>query len=238
MDQIVSAQPGLVPQMSGKLTRERIWGATCFVDHVSDFIYVHLMKSLTTEDTITAKRAFEKLFHHANRKVKSYRADNGRFQDKEWLENCNLQQQKITFCGVGHHSQNGKIEAKNKYLTLTARTLLLHGMRMWPEMISTYLWPFAMKAAADRHNSLHLDEDGRTPESKLHGLPVEEIPVKTFHTLFCPVFVLDSRAHLAGGKVLKWEPRARCGVYLGHSPLHAGSVALVFNPVTGLVSHL
>ena len=236
VDQIVSAQPGLVPQMSGKLTRERIWGATCFVDHVSDFIYVHLMKSLTTEDTITAKRAFEKLFHHANRKVKSYRADNGRFQDKEWLEHCNLQQQKITFCGVGHHSQNGKIEAKNKYLTLTARTLLLHGMRMWPEMISTYLWPFAMKAAADRHNSLHLDEDGRTPESKLHGLPVEEIPVKTFHTLFCPVFVLDSRAHSAGGKVPKWEPRARCGVYLGHSPLHAGSVALVFNPVTGLVS--
>ena len=34
----------------------------------------------------------------------------------------------------------------------------------------------------------------------------------------------------------KWEPRSRCGVYLGHSPMHAGSVALVFNPRTGRVS--
>ena len=34
----------------------------------------------------------------------------------------------------------------------------------------------------------------------------------------------------------KWEPRARLGIYLGHSPAHAGSVALVMNPKTGLVS--
>ena len=34
----------------------------------------------------------------------------------------------------------------------------------------------------------------------------------------------------------KWEPRSRIGVYLGHSPFHAGSVALVFNPTTGRVS--
>ena len=235
-DQVVSAQPGLVPQMSGKLTSERIWGATTFVDHVSDYVYVHTMKSFTSEDTLVAKKAFEKIFTLAGRKVKSYRCDNGRFADKAWLDDCNLHQQAVSFCGVGHHSQNGKIEAKNKFLTLTARTLLLHGMRMWPEMISTYLWPFAMKAAADRHNTLHLDEDGLSPEAKLHGISMENVPVKTFHTLFCPVFVLDSRAHSAGGKVPKWEPRSRCGVYLGHSPIHAGSVALVFNPVTGLIS--
>ena len=34
----------------------------------------------------------------------------------------------------------------------------------------------------------------------------------------------------------KWEPRSRIGVYLGHSPFHVGSVALVFNPKTGRVS--
>ena len=34
----------------------------------------------------------------------------------------------------------------------------------------------------------------------------------------------------------KWEQRARIGIYLGHSPFHAGSVALVLNPRTGLVS--
>ncbi len=35
---------------------------------------------------------------------------------------------------------------------------------------------------------------------------------------------------------LKWEPRSRLGIYVGHSPSHAGSVALVLNPRTGHVS--
>ena len=35
--------------------------------------------------------------------------------------------------------------------------------------------------------------------------------------------------------IRKWDPRARLGVYLGHSPLHAAS-ALVLNPGTGHVS--
>ncbi|KAL7447818.1 hypothetical protein ACHAXS_000095, partial [Conticribra weissflogii] len=36
--------------------------------------------------------------------------------------------------------------------------------------------------------------------------------------------------------VPKWEPRARLGIYVGCSPNHAGNVALVLNPKTGLVS--
>ena len=43
VDQIVSAQPGLIPQMSGFLTSKKLLGATTFVDHVSDYVYVHLM---------------------------------------------------------------------------------------------------------------------------------------------------------------------------------------------------
>ena len=237
VDQIVSAQPGLVPQMSGFLTHERIWGATTFVDHVTDYVYVHLMKNFTIEETLSAKKAFEKIFAAAEHDVKSYRADNGRFADKKWQESCDRLDQKVTFCGVGNHRQNGKIEAKNKQLTLAARTLLLHGMRLWPEMISTYFWPFAMKAAAESHNRLSVDIDGNTPESRLYGVKQpQSIPIKSFHTLFCPVYVLDHRLHAAGGSIPKWEPRARCGVYLGHSPIHAGNVALVFNPVTGRVS--
>jgi hypothetical protein len=40
VDQIISAQPGLLPQMAGFLTSKRIWVCTNFVDHVSDYIYV------------------------------------------------------------------------------------------------------------------------------------------------------------------------------------------------------
>ena len=145
--------------------------------------------------------------------------------------------QTISFCGVGAHHQNGIVEGKNKILTQGARTLLLHGMRMWPLMITTMFWPFAIKAMAERMNKLHILSDGSTPESKLYGLDKNTIPVGSYHTLFCPIYVLDSRSQSAGAiGPPKWEPRSRIGIYLGHSPFHAGSVALVFNPTTGLVS--
>ena len=61
--------------------------------------------------------------------------------------------------------------------------------------------------------------------------------MKDFYTFGCPVYVLDSRLQDAGGPgIPKWEPRSRLGIYVGHSPYHAGSVALVLNPKTGLVS--
>ena len=34
----------------------------------------------------------------------------------------------------------------------------------------------------------------------------------------------------------KWEPQSQLEIYVGHSPSHAGSVALVLNPQTGHVS--
>ena len=34
----------------------------------------------------------------------------------------------------------------------------------------------------------------------------------------------------------KWEPRSRLGIYVGHSPAHVGTVALVLNQRTGHVS--
>jgi len=108
---------------------------------------------------------------------------------------------------------------------------------MWPQMIDSMFWPFAFKAMAERMNNLQVNLDGTTPESIMHGVDAKEIPVKSYHTLFCPIYVLDSRLQSAGGPgPPKWEPRSRIGVYLGHSPFHAGSIALVLKPSTGRVS--
>ncbi len=38
IDQMISAQPGLIPQIAGFLTNLRIWGATIFVNHYSDYV--------------------------------------------------------------------------------------------------------------------------------------------------------------------------------------------------------
>ena len=67
---------------------------------------------------------------------------------------------------------------------------------------------------AERMNKLHIHPDGSTPESKLYGIDPDEIPVGTYHTLFCPVYVLDSKLQSARGiGPLKWDPRSCIGVY-------------------------
>ena len=40
VDQLMSDQPILVPQFSGKLTSSHIWSAQVMVNHVSDLTYV------------------------------------------------------------------------------------------------------------------------------------------------------------------------------------------------------
>ena len=57
-----------------------------------------------------------------------------------------------------------------------------------------------------------------------------------FHTWGCPVFILDAPNQSGSIGTPKWSPKSHTGIYLGHSPCHAGSVALVLNLKTGLVS--
>jgi len=59
IDQLVSTTAGLVPQAKGVLTTRRYTGATIFVDHASDLTYVHLMETLSGDETLKAKQAFE-----------------------------------------------------------------------------------------------------------------------------------------------------------------------------------
>ena len=64
----------------------------------------------------------------------------------------------------------------------------------------------------------------------------KEIVISDFHTWGCPVYILDAENQSGGIGTPKWEPRSHTGIYLGQSPCHAGSVALVLNLRTGLIS--
>jgi hypothetical protein len=59
--------------------------------------------------------------------------------------------------------------------------------------------------------------------------------LQNFHEFGCPVYVKN--APLQRGQLQsKWMSQARLGIYLGMSPRHARTVALVLNPRSGLVS--
>ncbi len=100
--------------MAGFLTSKQLWGCTTFIDYISDYMYVHLMKDLTAMETLLAKLAFEKLCAKADCSIKHHQADNGQFSDNEFLATCNNLNLIIEFCGVGAHHQNGIVENRNK----------------------------------------------------------------------------------------------------------------------------
>jgi hypothetical protein len=88
------------------------------------------MQDYTVDKTILAVKAFKKVMAQANCTIKHYHGDNGAFAHKGFLDKVNRKDQKIIFCAVGSHHQNGIIENKNKMLTLATRTLLLHGIQL------------------------------------------------------------------------------------------------------------
>ena len=151
-DLLVSAKGGLIPQRSGKLMSARYVSATVFVNHFSDFVYVHLMRDFTAEATLEAKNAWERLAGTHAVRIRRYRADNGRYSDPSFLQDIKDNGQIITFCGVGAHHQNGIAEKKIRDLVENARTQLVHAMHLWPGMIQQVLWPFALKAVVRNHN--------------------------------------------------------------------------------------
>ena len=218
VDQMISATPGLIAQMSGFLTKDRYTCATVFVDHFSNAGYVHLQRSTAVEHTLEAKRAFEHYARQSGVTIKHYHADNGTFAAKGWVQACADQRQGLSFAATNAHHQNGKAEVRIRHLQEMARSMLLHANKRWPEVISAHLWPYAIRMANESINSTPWlsDEHKRTPNQKFFDTEATENPKHWFH-FGCPVYVLDDALQQGhrrprGGK---WAERARVGCYLG-----------------------
>ena len=65
--------------MSGFINNQRLRGATTFIDHVSDYVYVHLMRYLSLTETLLSKSSMEKVMAQAGGTVKHYHSKNGWF---------------------------------------------------------------------------------------------------------------------------------------------------------------
>ena len=162
-DHLVSRQPGLMPQSTGTLTHRRFWAAVIFADHATDFVYGHPICSTSSQDTLDAKHAYERVAREHGVKVRGYHADNLRFNDSRFTGDCIRAGQRLSFCGVGTHHQNGVVERRIKDLSNGARTVLLHAQRKWPKVIKPILWPYVLLSIIERYNRLSLDKNGRSP---------------------------------------------------------------------------
>ena len=60
VDQLESPTPGFIAQLKGTLTKQRYKYATVFVDQYSRLSYVHFQRTITSDETVQAKIAFER----------------------------------------------------------------------------------------------------------------------------------------------------------------------------------
>ncbi len=87
---------------------------------------MHLQVDDTAEETMKAKHAFEKYAAEHGVSIKHYHCDNGRLTDNLFKQTCESNRQRLTFCGVNAHFQNGIAERAIRDLSDSARKQLLH----------------------------------------------------------------------------------------------------------------
>jgi len=247
-DQLVSPTPGFMPTHRGRPTKTRYIGATVFVDHYSDFTYVHLMSKMDAAATVEAKMAFERVAKDHGVRISHYHADNGLYDTKLFKESIRVADQTLSFCGVNAHHQNGIAERRIKDINEGSRTALLHAAHRWPKAIDASLWSCALKNYVNLRNALPkhytpAKKQGRSvirarfersPLSAFSGTIVEP-NLKHFHPFGSPVYVLKETLQSQHSHN-KWSDRSRVGIFLCHSPSHASDVPLILNTQSGMVS--
>ncbi len=183
---------------------------------------------------LTAKIAFEQYADEHGVKILHYHCDNGRFHDNTFRQACHNARQQLTFRGVNAYFQNGIAQQAIRDLLESARKQLLHARTCWPEDVHFALWPYALRNAAYLHNNLPVLEDGTSRLLLFSSIQVGS-NLKHVHTFGCPVFAFQN-VLASGSQLPKWSPRARLGLNMGPSPMHARNVYLILNLGTGCVS--
>jgi hypothetical protein len=126
VNQMTSTEVGFFAQLNGALTKKRYRCCTIFVDNYSRLGYVHLQVDDTAKETMKAKHVFEKYAAKHGVSIKHYHCDNGCFANNLFKQSCESNRQRLTFCGVNAHFQNGIAERAIRDLADSARKQLLH----------------------------------------------------------------------------------------------------------------
>ena len=203
MGQLESNSPGLIAQLKSKLTQQRYKYATIFVDQYSGYTFVFLQRHLKSEETVQAKHAFERSAEQRGVKILHYHADNGRFTDNAFIQDCKTQGQSLSYCGVNVHLQNGIAERRIRDLQEQTRTSMLYAMNKWKKMILICLWPYAMRQANDIANATPKKGEESSPLEKFSGVKVTP-KLRHFHAFGCPTYILDN-ALQSGQGTPKWR---------------------------------
>jgi hypothetical protein len=218
----------------GRPTSEHYVGGCVFVDHMSGYIHIEHQLGFSSSETIRAKQAYEKLCLDHGIIVDTYLADNGVFKANTFVQHILEHSQRLRFCGVNAHHQNGIAERSIRTVSDMARAMMLHACVHWKDGIDSTLWPMATNYATYIYNHLP-NSNGIAPADLFSGSTFPRHKLRDIHTWGCPVYVLDPTLQ-QGKKLPKWQPRSRKGIFVGSSPSYGSEVSLILNPRTGHIS--
>ena len=236
-DQLTSIHPGRLFHTAGReLSQNQFCGATIFVDAASGYLFAVPQVTLNASDTINAKHEFERHALEMGVVVDAYHTDNGVYKSKAFTEELAQNYQNITFSGVGAKWQNGVSEGAIRIIVSKARTMMIHAHLHWPDVKDDSLWPMAVAHAVHVYNHTPNERSGIAPIQIFSSALNDGQALRNLHTWGCPAYVLEPKLTEAGGKIPKWKPRSRRGQYVGVSPVHAETVALIRNLNTGYLS--
>jgi hypothetical protein len=232
MDQIVCKLPGRLPNTFGKeRTTDQYHGATLYMSHSSSWLFLVNQISLNAGETLQGKRRLDRIAAEYGRKIKHFHTDNHPFGSKEFQEDLALNDQTVTFSGVGAHHQNGISENAVKLVTNMARSMMMHQLIHWPDEFDPSLWGFALQHAVHIWNHTPNTSTGLSPWEKFTGVKDPTYStIRRARVWGCPVYVLDPTLQ-DGKKLPKWKKRSRLGMNIGVSDQHSSSVNQVLSQV-------
>jgi hypothetical protein len=102
VDQFTSTTPGRLPNTRGKECQDIQYnGGTLYIDHATGFTFIRNQISLRAGETLLGKHALEQFANQFGVRIQNYHADNHPFGSHKFLEDCALQDEGLTFSGVG-----------------------------------------------------------------------------------------------------------------------------------------
>ena len=110
----------------GRITLKQYVGGCLFVDHMSSYIHVEHQLGFSSSENIRAKQAYESHYLDHGIMVDSYLANNGVFKATAFIQYIRDSAQRLQFCGVNAHHQNGMAERAVKMISDTSRAMILH----------------------------------------------------------------------------------------------------------------
>jgi hypothetical protein len=234
VDHFESRLKGRTYTSYGKTTSDQYVGGCIFVDHMSGYIHVEHQLGFSSTETIRAKQNYEQLALGNGVIITDYLADNGIFKANAFVQHLREHNQRVQYCGVNAHHQNGIAERSILSISNMARAMLLHASLRWKTGIDSSLWPMAVNYATYVYNHTP-KENGIAPADLFTGTQIPRHKLRDIHVWGCPVYVLDPTLQ-AGKKLPKWQPRSRRGLFVGLSDSHSSDVPLILNLSTGSIS--